>query len=116
MSEIIKLMKIAIATDHAGYEYKDAFITYLTNAGHDVQDFGPHTLDPLDDYPDMMIPATQSVQSGDNQRAILICTNGIGACILANKISGIKGATLYSESSARKTRQDHGSNVACLPA
>ena len=64
----------------------------------------------------MMIPAVQSVQNKQNERAILICTNGIGACILANKVDGIRGATLYSESSARKTRRDHDSNVACLPA
>lgn len=63
-----------------------------------------------------MIPAAQSVQKGINDRAILICTNGIGACILANKVDTIKAATLYSESSAKKTRQDHDSNVACIPA
>ena len=63
-----------------------------------------------------MIPAVQSVKNKENERALLICTNGIGACILANKVDTIKAATLYSVSSAQKTRQDHDSNVACLPA
>ena len=109
-------MNIALATDHAGYDIKNTIQAYLENLGHTIHDFGPNIYDKNDDYPDYMIPAVQSVQSGKNERAILICTNGIGACILANKLSNIRGATLFSESSARKTRQDPDSNVACLPA
>ena len=109
-------MKIALATDHAGYKIKPIIRKYLEDLWHQVQDFWPDIYDKGDDYPDFMIPAVQSIKNEQNERALLICTNGIGACILANKIHTIKAATLYSVSSAQKTRRDHDSNVACLPA
>ena len=108
-------MKIAIGSDHAGYIYKEAIKVLLTESGHEVKDFGTDSAESCD-YPDFGIPAAESVSKGKNERAILICTNGIGMCMLANKIEGIRAALVYSEKTAKKTRQHHNSNVLCLGA
>jgi len=107
-------MKIGIAADHGGFSIKTRLKTELEAEGHQVVDFGPHTLDPADDYPDFGIPAARAVASHDVDRAILICNNGIGMSMLANKIHGVRAALVYNEHSARDTRQHHDSNVLCL--
>ncbi len=106
-------MRIAVASDHGGYLFKEELITYLQKLGHVVGDFGCEG-ETSCDYPDYGIPAARSVSEGNNDRAILICTNGIGMCMLANKIPGIRAALVYSEKTAEKTRQHHDSNVLCL--
>lgn len=108
-------MNIAIASDHGGYAFKKELKAYLEELGHSVEDFGTDSEESCD-YPDYGIPAAKSVKEGMNDRAILICTNGIGMSMLANKISGLRAAMVYSESTAEKTRQHHDSNVLCLGA
>ncbi len=108
-------MNIAVASDHAGYLFKKSLKIYLENKGYSVEDFGCHNADKCD-YPDFGIPAAQSVAYGKNERAILICSNGIGMSILANKINGLMAAVVYSETTAEATRQHHDSNVLCLGA
>jgi len=107
-------MKVAIAADHGGFELKSRLIQELKNMGHDPVDFGPATLDPVDDYPDYGRPAAQAVADARVDRAILICNNGIGMGMLANKIPGVRAAVVYSEKTARQTRRHHDSNVLCL--
>jgi ribose 5-phosphate isomerase B len=108
-------VKITIACDHAAYEFKVAVIKRLENAGHEVEDCGCSGLESCD-YPDFGIPAATAVSEGKADRAILICNNGIGMSILANKIKGIIAALVYSKETAKMTRNHHGSNVLCLGA
>lgn len=108
-------MKIALANDHAGYEAKIKIKELLEQESHSVQDFGSHDSGSCD-YPDYAIPAVKSVVDGKNDRAILICTNGIGMCIVANKFPGIHAALVYSEKTAAITRKHHDSRVLCLGA
>ena len=107
-------MKIGIAADHGGFEIKALFKIELVKLGHQVVDYGPGTFDPADDYPDYGIPAARAVAAGEVDRAILICNNGIGMGMLANKVPGIRAAVVYNEQCARHTREHHDSNVLCL--
>lgn len=107
-------MKIGIAADHGGFELKKQLIEELKEQGHEVQDFGPAVFDASDDYPDFGIPASQAVAAKEIERAILICNNGIGMAMLANKIHGVRAAVVYNEQSAKNTREHHDSNVLTL--
>lgn len=107
-------MKIGIAADHGGFELKTRLVGTLKEWGHDVRDFGPEALDPADDYPDFGRPCAEAVRDAVVDRGILICNNGIGMGILANKVRGVRAAVAYNEQSARHTREHHDSNVLCL--
>jgi ribose 5-phosphate isomerase B len=107
-------MKIGIAADHGGYELKSQLVEDLKQLGHEVVDFGPDHFDAQDDYPDFGIPAARAVGAGEVERSILICNNGIGMGILANKLDGVRAAVVYNEQSARHTREHHDSNVISL--
>lgn len=108
-------MRIALASDHAGYAFKEELAKFLAGLGHEVEDFGTDS-EASCDYPDFAIPAAQTVPAGGNQRAILICTNGIGMAMAANRIPGVRAALVYSQHTARMTRAHHDSNVLCLGA
>lgn len=108
-------MKIAVASDHGGFEFKQSLKKILLSWGHEMVDFGTDSLESCD-YPDFGVPAARSVCEGSSDRAVLICTNGIGMCIAANKLSGIRAAMVYNERTARTTRKHHDSNVICLGA
>jgi|SRR6516165_10670669 ribose 5-phosphate isomerase B len=108
-------MKIALAADHAGFAFKEKLAAELRRLGHEPVDFGTHGLESVD-YPDFAIPACQSVADGKAGRAILVCTNGIGMCMTANRIAGVRGALVYSARTAAMTRAHHDSNVLCLGA
>lgn len=108
-------MKIAVASDHAGFKFKLELLELLKKLCHEIQDYGCDTTESCD-YPDFGIPAARSVTQGKNDRAILICTNGIGMCMLANKIPGIRAALVYNRKTAEITRKHHDSNVLCLGA
>lgn len=107
-------MKIALAADHGGFELKQTLKASLVSQGHEVFDFGPDHFDKQDDYPDFGKPAALAVAQGKADRAILMCNNGIGMSILANKNPGVRAAVVYNENSARDTREHHDSNVLCL--
>lgn len=108
-------MRIAVAADHAGFEFKQRLAAELRTLGHEVLDCGTHSVDSCD-YPDFAAPAAQSVAAGRADRAILACTNGIGMSMVANRVSGIRAALVYNERSAAMTRAHHDSNVLCLGA
>jgi ribose 5-phosphate isomerase B len=108
-------MRIAVAADHAGVEFKRLLVEELRRLGHEVVDFGTDSTESCD-YPDYAIPAVRSVAEGRNERAILACNNGIGMSMIANKIPGVRGAMVYSERTAAMTRGHHDSNVLCLGA
>jgi ribose 5-phosphate isomerase B len=108
-------MKIAIASDHAGFSFKNELKAYLEKKNCSVNDFGCFNDDSCD-YPDFGIQAARSVANSENDYGILVCGNGIGMSMLANKIPGILAAVVYSKTSAEATRKHHDSNILCLGA
>ncbi len=108
-------MKISVACDHGALDLKNAVKTHLEAKGHEVLDFGCHTLDSCD-YPDMIAPAAQAVAAGTCDKGIVLCTTGIGASITANKVKGIRCALLSDVLSARMTRLHNDTNVMALGA
>ena len=108
-------MKIALASDHAGFELKRELSRELARLGHEVVDFGTDSSESCD-YPDFAIPAVKSTADGETERTILACTNGIGMAMVANRLPGARGALVYNERTAATTRAHHDSNVLCLGA
>jgi ribose 5-phosphate isomerase B len=108
-------MKIAIASDHAGFEYKKKLIEYIKSKGHQILDFGTYSNEPVD-YPDFAFPAAESVAALVADYGVVICGTGIGMSIVANKVSGIRAALCVNEEYARLARQHNNANVLCLGA
>ena len=106
-------MRIAIGCDHRGLELKQSVIKLLTAAGHGYQDFGCHTTESVD-YPDIARKVAEAVAKGDFDRGILICGTGIGMCMAANKVKGIRAAMSYNVLTAQRSRQHNDANVLCL--
>jgi len=106
-------MKIAIGSDHAGFELKKDLIVHLKKLGHQVQDFGA-TSPESSDYPKFAVPVAESVAAKQNDKGILICGNGIGMSIVANKVPGIRAALVFTEKMAKETREHNDSNVLVL--
>ena len=108
-------MKISLACDHGGLSLKQAVREHLEALGHQVEDFGTDSQESCD-YPDFAAPAAQAVARGACDRGIVICTTGIGVCIAANKVRGIRCALLSDLMSARLTRQHNDTNMMALGA
>ncbi len=104
-------MKIALASDHAGYELKEAIKEYLTE--YELTDFGSHSTESMD-YPDTGFKAAEAVAKGDCERGILICGSGLGMSIVANKVKGIRAALCHSVELARLSRQHNDANILVL--
>ncbi len=108
--------KLFISSDHGGYHLKKRLVRYLENELNvKVTDLGPHEYDETDDYPDYILPMTKKVFE-TNGRGIAICKNGIGVCIAANKVPGIRAGLGYSTMAAETMMQDDNTNVLCLAA
>jgi len=107
-------MKIAIGSDHRGYKVKQTIIKAFGVSGYELEDFGCPDEQPVD-YPDIARLVGTAVAAGDYERGILICGTGIGMCMAANKISGIRAAMCYDTFCARRARQHNDANVLCLP-
>lgn len=108
-------MKLAIGGDHAGYPLKGPVIDFLHAQGHQVEDVGTHSLYPVD-FPDIARVVCQAVQSGRAERGILVCGTGVGACIAANKIPGIRAALCHDTYSAHQCVEHDDVNVLCIGA
>jgi ribose 5-phosphate isomerase B len=106
-------MRIALACDHGGFRLKHLIMEHLESTGHKISDLGSYTPDSVD-YPDYAVVAAESVANGENDRAILVCTTGIGMCIAANKVHGIRAALCFNEEVARASRTHNNANVLCL--
>ena len=106
-------MKIAIGSDHGGFEYKKEIISNLQNDGYDVKDFGTYSSGSCD-YPDIAKPLAKAVAEGEYDRGILICGTGIGMSIAANKVKNIRASLCSDTFSARMTRMHNDSNILCL--
>jgi len=106
-------MKIAIASDHAGFEYKERIRQLLGELGHAVHDFGTHSSEPVD-YPKFIRPAAEAVARGECERGIVLGGSGNGEAIVANKVRGVRCALCWSLDSARLSRQHNDANVLSL--
>lgn len=106
-------MKIAIATDHGGVVLKDLLIQHLVSLGHELINLGTDTPD-IVRYPLYAAKAAQAVRAGEAERAILICSTGIGMSIIANKFKGIRAALCTDSYMAKMTRKHNDTNVLCL--
>ena len=107
-------MKIAIASDHAGYPLKAALLPHLKSLGHDVADLGTDSADKAVDYPDFAEKAAKEVTAGRAERAIIVCGSGVGACVAANKIKGIRAGLCHDTYSAHQGVEHDDMNVLCL--
>ncbi|HSL26033.1 MAG TPA: RpiB/LacA/LacB family sugar-phosphate isomerase [Acidimicrobiia bacterium] len=108
-------MRIAVASDHAGFELKQYLARVLATAGHAVLDLGTHDTEPVD-YPDIAAAAAGAVVEGRAARAVLICGSGAGACVAANKVKGIRAAVAHDTYTAHQMVEHDDVNVLCLGA
>lgn len=108
------MKKIAIAADHAGFEYKE-FLKKELSEEFEIQDFGTQSIDSVD-YPDFVHPAATSVENGENEFGILICGSGQGVQLSANKHQGIRCALAWMPEIAELSRQHNDCNMVAIPA
>jgi ribose 5-phosphate isomerase B len=108
-------MKIAVAGDHAGFSLKEYLKTQLTKEGFDILDLGAFDETPSD-YPDFARKISEAVMSKQVDRGILVCGSGIGACVAANKINGIRAGLAHDNYSAHQGVEHDDMNVLCLGA
>jgi len=106
-------MKLAIASDHGGWELKQHIKEILEEMSIEYRDFGPLSCESVD-YPDFALPVAEAVASGEFSRGILVCGTGIGMSIAANKVKGIRAALCHDTFSARATREHNDSNILAL--
>jgi ribose 5-phosphate isomerase B len=108
-------MKIALGSDHRGYDIKQQIMSIATELGHECIDFGTSDNNPVD-YPDLAYLAAMAVSKKEADRAILACATGIGMSMAANKVKGIRAALCHDELSAQISRDHNNANVLCLSA
>lgn len=107
-------MRIAVGSDHAGFELKQSVAAYLGRLGHQIVDVGPYEIDPSDDYPDYAEKVAAAVLDGRGERAILICGSGVGASVAANKIPGVRAGLCHDTYSAHQGVEHDDMNVLVL--
>ena len=113
-TETPSFANFAIGADHGGFDLKETLKKELLNRGMTVRDFGAVSKDPADDYPDFAIPASEAVAEGRAELALLICTSGVGICIAANKIPGVRAGQAFNEKEADLIRRHNDVNALCL--
>ena len=106
-------MRIAVGSDHRGVDMRAKLVELLVRLGQEVVDVGSHGTDPVD-YPDIAALVGRKVAAGQADRGILICGSGLGMCIAANKIPGIRAAPCYDDVTAELSRRHNDLNVLCL--
>jgi ribose 5-phosphate isomerase B len=108
-------MKVAVASDHRGVRVKGQILSLLSDLGHTGIDLGPAEAASVD-YPDYALKVAESVAQGQADRGVLICGTGMGMCIAANKIAGVRAATCHDDVTAEMSRRHNDANVMCLSA
>ncbi len=109
------VLPVAIGADHAGFEYKEAIISYLDGKNLKYHDFGTYSADSVD-YPDFAHPVASAVENGEASFGVLICGSANGVAITANKHQGIRAAVCWGEELAELARKHNNANIICLPA
>jgi ribose 5-phosphate isomerase B len=107
-------MRVGMATDHGGFGLKEDLRGRLVAAGHDIVDFGSHSLNPGDDYPDFVTPLARAVAAGTVERGVAVCGSGVGASVCANKVRGVRAGLVNDHFSARQGVEDDHMNIICL--
>ncbi len=107
------MARIAAGADHAGVQLKDVLVAHLRDMGHEVVDCGTHGTDRVD-YPDYGEAVARKVSAGEVELGLCVCGTGIGIAMAANKVPGVRAATVHDVTSARLTRQHNDANVICL--
>jgi ribose 5-phosphate isomerase B len=107
-------MKVGIGADHGGFEMKEKLAKSLAKDGHEVVDFGNDVYESDDDYPDFAIPLARAVANGEVERGVLVCGSGIGACVAANKVPGVRAGLCHDDYSARQGVEDDDMNLICF--
>jgi ribose 5-phosphate isomerase B len=108
-------MKIAIAADHAGFEYKEELKSYLEEKGYEVTDYGTNSPESTD-YPDYAHPLATAVADRTYPFGISVCGSGQGMCITTNKHAGVRAALVWNEEITALARQHNNANIVCVPA
>ena len=106
-------MKIAMASDHAGFNYKEQIKTFLIEKDHEVKDFGTYSAEPCD-YPDFIRPAAEAVAEGGFERGIILGGSGNSEAMVANKVAGVRCAVCWDLRSARLSREHNDANMMSL--
>lgn len=109
-------MRVGIAADHTGVEARKALARHLGQLGHEIVDFGATVVDPDDDYPDLVAPLAEAVARGAVERGVALCGSGVGACIAANKIPGVRACVCHDAYSARQGVEHDDMNLLVLGA
>ena len=108
---------IFIAADHAGFDLKNILVKHIRADGHEITDLGANSLDPSDDYPEFAAHvALEVVKDPKNNLGIVICRNGVGVCMTANKFKGARCALSWRKDHAISSRKDDDANILALPA
>ena len=108
------MMRIGIAADHGGFKLKVQLTATLRAAGYEIVDFGANELVIGDDYPDFVVPLAREVAKSEVTRGLAICGSGVGACVAANKLPGVRAALIVDSFSAHQGVEDDDMNVMCL--
>lgn len=108
-------MKVAVGSDHHGYELKEQLKQHLIELGHEVDDHGCHSLDEVD-YPDIAVTVAEGVAAGDSERAVLVCGTGLGMAITACKVPGVRAVAVSDPYSAERAQKSNNAQVLCLGA
>jgi ribose 5-phosphate isomerase B len=106
--------RIGVAADHEGYQLKEQLAGMLREGSYEVIDFGDRRLNQDDDYPDFVVPLARAVARAEVDRGVAICGSGVGACIAANKVAGVRACLIHEKFSARQGVEDDDMNVICL--
>jgi len=109
-------MRIGIAADHGGFMLKGEVVKFLQSKGYEIEDFGAYQMDSADDYPDFVIPLARAIEARTVERGVALCGSGVGACVAANKISGVRAGLIHDGFSAHQGVEDDDMNVVCLGA
>ena len=106
-------MRVVVGADHRGFEMKDALAAALRHDGHDVVDVGTNSAESVD-YPDIAVKLGAAIQDGSAERGVFVCGSGVGACIAANKLRGVRAALTHDTYSAHQGVEHDDMNVVCL--
>lgn len=106
-------MKIVIASDHAGFDYKQFFLQEISDAGYNITDLGTHDKTPTD-YPDHAADVAHAILNGEADRGILICGSGVGVSVAVNKFKGIRAGVCHDTYSAHQSVEHDDANVLCI--
>jgi RpiB/LacA/LacB family sugar-phosphate isomerase len=106
-------MRVVVGADHRGFKLKDALVAALREDGYEIVDVGTNSSEPVD-YPDIAVKLGAAIQEGRAERGILVCGSGVGACVAANKLRGVRAGITHDTYSAHQGVEHDDMNVVCL--